>query len=49
MAPQRICKGDSLKLNVTGAERYIWKDHNNNIICENCSTQTVMPEKNTQY
>jgi hypothetical protein len=49
MAPKRICKGDSIKLNVTGAERYIWKDQNNNIICENCRTPTVMPEKNTQY
>jgi gliding motility-associated-like protein len=49
MAPQRICKGDSIQLNVSGAERYIWKDQKNNIICENCTVPTVAPTANTQY
>ncbi|MDE3143897.1 MAG: Ig-like domain-containing protein, partial [Bacteroidota bacterium] len=44
-----ICRGDSVALNVTGNNNYIWKDANNNIICSGCTTATVQPTVNTSY
>ena len=44
-----ICRGDSITLNVSGNNNYIWKDANNNIICSSCSVKTVAPTSNTIY
>jgi gliding motility-associated-like protein len=44
-----VCKGDSLELKANGAVNYIWKDQNENIVCNNCSTMKIAPQKNMQY
>ena len=44
-----ICRGDSVRLSVSGNNNYIWKDVNNNIICNSCSVKTVTPTSNTSY
>jgi gliding motility-associated-like protein len=50
MVPDQIlCSGDSLTLYASGASSYIWKDLNNNVICANCTTTTVKPNKSTSF
>jgi gliding motility-associated-like protein len=44
-----VCKGGTLELKASGAAGYIWKDQNGNIICNNCSTLNITPQKNTEY
>ncbi len=46
---QTVCKGDSLTLVAGGASNYIWKDQDNNIICNNCITAKILPQSNMQY
>jgi gliding motility-associated-like protein len=48
-ADQFLCKGDSMQLKASGAMNYIWKDQNDTVICTNCSTVSVHPQKNTHY
>ena len=44
-----VCKGDSIKLTATGASTYIWKDKQNNIICNSCETLNILPTANSTY
>ena len=44
-----LCKGDSLVLKADGATNYVWKDQQENIICNNCLTIKVKPQKTTTY
>jgi gliding motility-associated-like protein len=46
---QVLCKGDSLRLLANGGVNYIWKDQENNIICNNCPSATVRPLLTAQY
>ncbi|TXT34651.1 MAG: hypothetical protein FD136_190 [Chitinophagaceae bacterium] len=46
---QRICIGDSIQLRANGANNYVWKDAQDNIICNNCLTVNVKPSRTTQY
>ncbi len=46
---QVVCKGDSAMVKVSGGMNYIWKDQDNNIICNNCPSIKTLPQKNTQY
>ena len=48
-ASQRICNGDSIVLRANGAINYVWKDQQENIICNNCLTVNVKPATSTQY
>ncbi len=46
---KNICTGDSIVLRVDGTASYVWKDQQNNMICNNCNTITVRPKESTQY
>ena len=46
---KNICAGDSIVLRVNGTANYVWKDQQNNLICNNCNTITVRPQESTQY
>ncbi len=45
-ANQIACKGDTLKLLATGALNYIWKDQQNNIVCNGCAVYSYLPSVN---
>ncbi len=45
----RVCNGDSLILKADGATNYVWKDQQDNIICNNCITVKVRPQRSTAY
>jgi gliding motility-associated-like protein len=47
--PPYICKGDSMNIIANGADNFIWKDANNNVICNNCNAINIKPGANTQY
>ena len=50
LSPEKnVCQGDSLELKATGAMSYIWKDQNENLLCNNCNSVKIVPTKNTQY
>ncbi len=44
-----VCKGDSLELKAEGAVNYIWSDNTGTVICNNCTTVKVLPQKNMFY
>ncbi len=44
-----VCKGDSMILKATGATSYIWKDQNDNVLCNNCTELKVIPQKSAQF
>jgi gliding motility-associated-like protein len=44
-----VCNGDSLILKADGATNYVWKDQQENIICNNCLTLKVRPQRSTAY
>ncbi|NCI48620.1 hypothetical protein GWC95_01705 [Sediminibacterium roseum] len=44
-----VCKGGTVELKASGAAGYIWRDPSGNIICNNCNTLKVSPQKNTEY
>jgi len=46
---KNVCSGDSIVLRVNGTANYVWKDQQNNLICNNCNSITVRPEQSTQY
>ncbi|MDD2792475.1 MAG: PKD domain-containing protein [Sediminibacterium sp.] len=46
---KNICPGDSIVLRVDGTANYVWKDQQNNMICNNCNSITVRPQESTQY
>jgi gliding motility-associated-like protein len=48
-AENLVCKGESIELKANGAAGYIWKDQNGNIVCNNCNTLKVSPQKNEEY
>ncbi len=48
-AENNICYGDSVVLRANGARNYVWKDQQENIICNNCITVKVRPQRSTQY
>lgn len=45
----RVCNGDSLILKADGAINYVWKDQQDNIICNNCLSVKVRPQRSTEY
>ena len=45
----KVCSGDSLILKADGATNYVWKDQQENIICNNCLTLKVRPQRSTEY
>jgi gliding motility-associated-like protein len=44
-----ICKGQSLQLNVIGANTYTWSPINGSLSCINCSNPIATPLSTTQY
>jgi gliding motility-associated-like protein len=44
-----VCRGDSIAINASGALSYMWKDQNNNIICNGCASTIVKPISNASY
>ena len=44
-----ICKGQSLQLNVIGANTYTWSPINGSLSCINCSNPIATPLTTTQY
>ncbi|HEX7691730.1 MAG TPA: gliding motility-associated C-terminal domain-containing protein, partial [Sediminibacterium sp.] len=44
-----VCDGDSIRVRVSGAFNYIWKDQNDNVICNSCRMLRVKPVENTTY
>ncbi|NCI47604.1 T9SS type B sorting domain-containing protein, partial [Sediminibacterium soli] len=44
-----VCSGDSAGLGVSGAFNYIWKDQNDNVVCNSCRVFRVKPTENTTY
>ena len=48
-ADQIACKGDTLKLAATGAMNYIWKDQQNNIVCNGCAVYSYLPTANNSF
>ncbi|MEI8073504.1 MAG: PKD domain-containing protein [Bacteroidota bacterium] len=44
-----VCKGDTLRLTATGATNYIWKDQQNNIVCNGCNTFKILTTSNSVY
>ncbi|MCX6204974.1 MAG: gliding motility-associated C-terminal domain-containing protein, partial [Bacteroidetes bacterium] len=45
-ANQIVCKGDTIRLVATGATSYIWKDQQNNIVCNGCDSYSFLPSFN---
>jgi gliding motility-associated-like protein len=48
-ADNLVCKGETIELKASGAAGYIWKDQGGNIVCNNCSTLKITPQKNAEY
>ena len=50
LAPEKnVCQGDSLELKAEGAMGYIWKDQYDNVLCNNCGSLKMLPQKNMSY
>jgi gliding motility-associated-like protein len=50
LAPEKnVCQGDSLELKAEGAMGYIWKDQYDSVICNNCGSLKMLPQKNMAY
>ncbi|MEN9598751.1 MAG: hypothetical protein RL596_1062, partial [Bacteroidota bacterium] len=47
--PEKICVGETVELKAAGANNFVWKDQQENIICNNCLTIKVKPIRSTQY
>ena len=47
--PEKICAGETVELQAAGATNFVWKDQQENIICNNCFTVKVKPLRSTQY
>jgi gliding motility-associated-like protein len=47
--PEKICVGETVELKAAGANNFVWKDQQDNIICNNCLTIKVKPIRSTQY
>jgi large repetitive protein len=47
--PEKICVGETVELKAAGANNFVWKDQQDNIICNNCLTIKVKPLRSTQY
>ena len=47
--PEKICAGETVELQAAGATNFVWKDQQENIICNNCLTVKVKPLRSTQY
>jgi gliding motility-associated-like protein len=44
-----VCRGDSITIRANGASRFIWKDQNENILCNNCTEIKVKPSNSMGY
>lgn len=44
-----VCRGSAITIQASGALNYIWKDQNDSIVCNGCSSINVTPLNNVQY